>query len=166
LPRGRKKKSVQEYLDTYKEFKYVDTLAATKAEAARQYQEMETWREIHEKFDPEQMIDMWRDDGILDLIDKARKYRGKIYDRNRKLKVLEPEYDVRARQFAETGDDHYGNRMKEIVDEVTTLTNEQILNAWMIMKIYCEVREQTGLETGYEMEGDKNDYEYNAADAY
>jgi hypothetical protein len=160
MGRGRRSKNLKDYIDGYKTYDPDTIIEVTKQEASRLFQDMDKWKKHQETYDPEGMLEFYVDD-VFPMIDQARKYRGRIYERNRRLKVLIPELKF----AAENGQE---DKVKELQDELMTLTDEQMHYSWKIVKIYGLARRELtdDMRTGDGMESDPFDYEYNAADAY
>lgn len=155
------KKSVTAYTDAIKSFKLDAILKATKQEASRQVQEMEKWKNYHQKYDPYGMADMPEMQAIFEKIDQARKYRTRIYNRNREINNdVAPKFRVAQEAYEKSQSPEDAAKVKELQDRSRDLTDEQIKWSWRIMKIYCIVRNDIDLTVGDGTESDPFDFEY------
>lgn len=136
---------LEHYLEAISGFDVATILKATKEEASRQVGNMLRFKEHQEMEDPDEDLWIYESDesdgspGVFALIKKAEKFRALIYDRNKAVKKKAIEYSVAETMFIKTQDAKYKEEMVRIKAEHNDLTDEQVLLAWKIMKVFCVV---------------------------
>jgi hypothetical protein len=128
--------------------KFVDALwslnakeihTAARKEASRQVGEMVKWRDLHLKFDPDDVLWVYQD--LFPLVKKAERYRSRIYNRTREIEELQ--YQIKV---AQANQDQ--GKIELFNSKWADLEMEQYGYCWKIMKIYCVVREKVILTVG------------------
>jgi hypothetical protein len=137
---------------------YADSTVLAEAfrkEASRQVGEMQKW--MDDQIDNDPMGMLWEfSESLFPLIQKAIKYRARIYDRNKRLRELE--FDkVKASVAGDV------EALEKAAEEWSVTEAEQIALAWRIKKIHIHVTSEVRLQLDKER-GEKDpfaDYEYN-----
>ena len=121
---------------------------AFRKEASRQVGEMERWMKNQIATDPEGML-WYYSDAFFPLIDKAVRYRMRIYNRNRLVDQIQ--FDIMAAEAA--GEEE---KVASLREQWLDIVDEQIALCWRIKRIHCKVVRDVRLELA---EGDKDPFE-------
>lgn len=133
----RKAISPGAYVAAWKSLDYKAIHDATKAEASRQVNEMVKWMEWQIQYDADMMKEIHLENGIFDIIRKARNYRSTIYNRNKAIAQTEFEA-IRGQTLGD---------LKIVEDARAKLAeyeDDQWAAARRILKVYCAVKMAAG----------------------
>jgi hypothetical protein len=136
--RGRKSANPAAYIEAWKTQNYDTIHHAALKEASRQVNEMVKWMNWQTKYAPKWMKETYEEDGIFDLIRKARNYREHfIYQRNR----LITEAPMAMAQATLDGD---AKKIDALKEQIAQWEDYQHGGCRRILKIYLHVKGEAG----------------------
>lgn len=139
---GPKNIGPQKYFKAYVEGSIPELIDASLKEASRLVTELENWKKDQIKFDPQMMLDVW-EDSLIPLVQKAVRYRYRIYAATKRLKEIDFELikiaaekygGVQGAEFYEDSD------VQDLLEESNDQESLQMVMFWKIKKIHTRVR--------------------------
>lgn len=141
MGRGRKRLGPQEYIRAWLTADELELVEASLKEASRLVGELDEWKKTQVKYDPQGMAWVWEDE-LFGLVDKAVRYRYRIYNANKKMRELEFELiQIRITQYDDELSVAFSSdaRVKEIKETMNDLETDQMMFFWKIKKIHTRV---------------------------
>lgn len=160
--RGPRNIGPEKYLEAYVKGTIPELIEASLKEASRMVTELQNWKKDQIEFDPQMMLDVWQDD-LIPLVQKAVRYRFRIYNSGKRMREIDFELiKIAAEKYGgkQEGAFFEDSDVLDLMEESNDLETTQMAMFWKIKKIHTRIRSEFRLQ--FQL-GDDNpfaEYEY------